>query len=322
MGRVGVDIYPLQIGVGLEDVETFGKFLGGSATNVAVAAARLGQRRSGDHAHRRRPVRPIRAQGAERSSASTIAYRRVRARAADAGDLLRDLPARRLPAVVLPQPEGARPGDPRRRTRPRRPSPRAASSGRRSPACPRSRAARRTIVAWAAREASRAHRSSTSTTGRCSGRAGGGDRGGAQGAAARDRRRRQPRGVRGRRRRDRAARGRRALLDAGVELAIVKQGRPGVLGMTGDEVGRGAADRRRRRQRARRRRRLRRRALPRAARRAGRWSRSCGSPTPPAPSSPRGSSARPPCRRRTRSRPSSPQRRPWGRDVTPDDMPR
>ena len=44
MGRVGVDIYPLQIGVGLEDVESFGKFLGGSATNVAVAAARHGLR--------------------------------------------------------------------------------------------------------------------------------------------------------------------------------------------------------------------------------------------------------------------------------------
>ena len=44
IGRVGVDIYPLQVGVGLEDVATFGKFLGGSATNVAVAAARLGHR--------------------------------------------------------------------------------------------------------------------------------------------------------------------------------------------------------------------------------------------------------------------------------------
>ncbi len=44
MGRVGVDIYPLQSGVGLADVETFGKFLGGSATNVAVAAARHGHR--------------------------------------------------------------------------------------------------------------------------------------------------------------------------------------------------------------------------------------------------------------------------------------
>ena len=42
MGRSGVDVYPLQVGVGLEDVETFGKFLGGSAANVAVAAARLG----------------------------------------------------------------------------------------------------------------------------------------------------------------------------------------------------------------------------------------------------------------------------------------
>jgi 5-dehydro-2-deoxygluconokinase len=44
IGRCGVDIYPLQIGVGLEQVDTFGKFLGGSAANVAVAAARLGNR--------------------------------------------------------------------------------------------------------------------------------------------------------------------------------------------------------------------------------------------------------------------------------------
>ncbi|MEA9986433.1 MULTISPECIES: 5-dehydro-2-deoxygluconokinase [Subtercola] len=43
-GRLGVDLYPLQDGVGLEDVETFGKFLGGSAANVAVAAARHGRR--------------------------------------------------------------------------------------------------------------------------------------------------------------------------------------------------------------------------------------------------------------------------------------
>jgi 5-dehydro-2-deoxygluconokinase len=44
MGRTGVDIYPLEHGVGLEDVKTFEKFLGGSATNVAVAAARYGRR--------------------------------------------------------------------------------------------------------------------------------------------------------------------------------------------------------------------------------------------------------------------------------------
>lgn len=43
IGRVGVDIYPLQTGVGLEQVQTFGKYLGGSATNVAVAASRHGR---------------------------------------------------------------------------------------------------------------------------------------------------------------------------------------------------------------------------------------------------------------------------------------
>jgi 5-dehydro-2-deoxygluconokinase len=41
-GRIGVDIYPLQTGVGLEEVTSFGKFLGGSATNVAVSGARYG----------------------------------------------------------------------------------------------------------------------------------------------------------------------------------------------------------------------------------------------------------------------------------------
>jgi 5-dehydro-2-deoxygluconokinase len=44
MGRVGVDLYPEQIGVPLAEVRTFAKSLGGSATNVAVAAARLGLR--------------------------------------------------------------------------------------------------------------------------------------------------------------------------------------------------------------------------------------------------------------------------------------
>src|SRR3712207_441474 len=44
MGRVGVDLYPLQTGVSLRDVTSFGKFLGGSPTNVAVAAARYGRR--------------------------------------------------------------------------------------------------------------------------------------------------------------------------------------------------------------------------------------------------------------------------------------
>ena len=44
LGRCGVDVYPEQVGVGLEDVTSFAKFLGGSPTNVAVAASRLGHR--------------------------------------------------------------------------------------------------------------------------------------------------------------------------------------------------------------------------------------------------------------------------------------
>jgi 5-dehydro-2-deoxygluconokinase len=42
IGRVGIDLYPLQDEVTLDRVETFGRYLGGSAANVAVAAARLG----------------------------------------------------------------------------------------------------------------------------------------------------------------------------------------------------------------------------------------------------------------------------------------
>ena len=44
MGRSGVDLYPEQTGVSLVDVATFVKALGGSAANVAVAAARYGWR--------------------------------------------------------------------------------------------------------------------------------------------------------------------------------------------------------------------------------------------------------------------------------------
>jgi 5-dehydro-2-deoxygluconokinase len=42
MGRIGVDVYPNEIGVDLEDVETFRRYVGGTAANVAVAAARYG----------------------------------------------------------------------------------------------------------------------------------------------------------------------------------------------------------------------------------------------------------------------------------------
>ena len=55
IGRISVDIYPNDIGVDLEDVTSFGKYLGGSPSNVAVAAARHGRRtgvitRTGDDA--------------------------------------------------------------------------------------------------------------------------------------------------------------------------------------------------------------------------------------------------------------------------------
>ena len=44
VGRVGVDLYPTRGGVPLSQVDTFARSLGGTATNVAVAAARLGRR--------------------------------------------------------------------------------------------------------------------------------------------------------------------------------------------------------------------------------------------------------------------------------------
>jgi 5-dehydro-2-deoxygluconokinase len=70
MGRVGVDIYPEQVGVPLEEVRTFAKFLGGSATNVAVAAARLGRRtavvtRTGDDPFGRFVHRALRGYGVD-----------------------------------------------------------------------------------------------------------------------------------------------------------------------------------------------------------------------------------------------------------------
>lgn len=78
IGRVGVDIYPHQIGVGLEDVETFGKFLGGSATNVAVAAARYGLRsavitRTGEDPFGRFVHRELRRLGVDDAFVSSVA---------------------------------------------------------------------------------------------------------------------------------------------------------------------------------------------------------------------------------------------------------
>src|SRR5260370_27292785 len=59
MGRIGVDLYPQQVGVGLDEVESFAKYLGGSASNVAVAAARYGRRTAVPTPTRAPPFRPL-----------------------------------------------------------------------------------------------------------------------------------------------------------------------------------------------------------------------------------------------------------------------
>jgi 5-dehydro-2-deoxygluconokinase len=78
IGRVGVDLYPLQASVHLEDVTTFGKFLGGSATNVAVAAARHGRRsavitRTGDDPFGRFVHRALRELGVDDRYVTAVA---------------------------------------------------------------------------------------------------------------------------------------------------------------------------------------------------------------------------------------------------------
>jgi 5-dehydro-2-deoxygluconokinase len=77
MGRVSADIYPQQVGVGLEDVQTFGKYLGGSPTNVAVAAARYGRRaavitRTGDDPFGRFIHRALRGYGVDDRFVSAV----------------------------------------------------------------------------------------------------------------------------------------------------------------------------------------------------------------------------------------------------------
>src|SRR5487761_1751976 len=90
MGRIGVDLYPMQTGVGLEEVTTFGKWLGGHQQDWRGSVRKV-RARGAAWLRRRRPVR------------------HASARTAHAGDVLRDLPARRLPAVLLPLAKGARP---------------------------------------------------------------------------------------------------------------------------------------------------------------------------------------------------------------------
>jgi 5-dehydro-2-deoxygluconokinase len=78
MGRVGVDIYPQQVGMHLEDVASFSKSVGGSATNVAVAASRYGRRsavvtRTGDDPFGRYVVQELERLGVHTDFVATVA---------------------------------------------------------------------------------------------------------------------------------------------------------------------------------------------------------------------------------------------------------
>ena len=120
MGRIGVDLYPLQTGVPLAQVESFGKFLGGSADQRRGRRRPARPRHRGDHPHRRRPLRHLSATRRCREFGVDDRWVTPVAGLPDPGHLLRDLPAGRLPAVLLPAAQGPRPGDPRRRAGPRR----------------------------------------------------------------------------------------------------------------------------------------------------------------------------------------------------------
>ena len=70
MGRVCVDLYPMQLRVPLEQVEGFHKYVGGFAGNVATGLARLGVRTAivsavGDDGHGRYVREWLTAQGVD-----------------------------------------------------------------------------------------------------------------------------------------------------------------------------------------------------------------------------------------------------------------
>ena len=49
IGRASVDLYGAQIGGRLEDMASFKKYIGGSPTNIACGAARLGSENRPDY---------------------------------------------------------------------------------------------------------------------------------------------------------------------------------------------------------------------------------------------------------------------------------
>ena len=232
IGRSGVDIYPLQIGVGLENVESFGKFLGGSAANVAVAAARLGNRTALISGVGADPFGTfVRNELADLGVDNSL--RDDPRRVPDAGDVLRDLPAGQLPALLLPSPQRAGPPDPPRRDRRRRRARSAKLYWSTVTGLSEEPSRSAHFAAWEARARARTHGARPRLPADVLGIARSGHRAGAASAlqhvtVAVGNREECEIAV-GESNPQRAA---DALLDLGVELAIVKQGPRGVLGKT------------------------------------------------------------------------------------------
>ncbi|CAA9317807.1 MAG: 5-keto-2-deoxygluconokinase, partial [uncultured Friedmanniella sp.] len=187
------------------------------------------------HRRRRRPVRSVRAARAARPRG----HRRARGDQPDlrdAGHLLRDLPAGRLPAVLLPQAHRTRPAGAARRHRPgRRPGHRAdVALGERA-----ERGAEPGVALRGPRGARPAalHRARPRLPADVLGHPGPRQRAGPEGAAPGHGRRRQPRGVRGRRRRDRPRAGRRR---AAGRRRRARGGQAGSEGGAGQDPLRGA----------------------------------------------------------------------------------
>ena len=133
---------PCRSASGCEDVETFGKFLGGSAANVAVAAARLGNRAAlisgvGDDPFGSFVRRELADLGVDNRYVTThdeyptpVTFCEI-------------FPPDNFPLYFYRKPERAGPADQRRRDRRRRGPRSPGCTGRRSPGCPRSQAAAR-----------------------------------------------------------------------------------------------------------------------------------------------------------------------------------
>ena len=114
VGRICVDLYANEAGAGFDDPQTFTKSIGGTATNVAIAAARLGHRAAvftkvGDD-----PFGELRASQARRLR-GRHPIRAHPSGDADAAGVRRDGSAGGSAAADVPVPDGPGPDDARSR---------------------------------------------------------------------------------------------------------------------------------------------------------------------------------------------------------------